>query len=54
MAYPDRLVESYAQVLESARNFNMGNHIDKLTSFKHWYYFEEIDSFAPSKFIGYK
>lgn len=52
--YKERLVDSYAQALESAKNFSMGNHIDKLTSFKHWYYIEEIDSFVPSKFMGYK
>jgi len=26
----------------------------KLNYFRHWYYFDEIDMFAPSKFIGYK
>ena len=27
---------------------------DKLSQFKRWYYNEELDVFAPSKFIGYK
>ena len=26
----------------------------RLNFFRHWYYFDEIDMFAPSKFIGYK
>ena len=57
------IVTDKAQVVENAKNFN------KLTtraedsyvyqervfnSFKHWYYFEESDIFAPSKFIGYQ
>ncbi len=52
-------VESYEEVLDNAKTFLKGleqsNAIEnKLNFFRHWYYFEELDSFAPSKFIGYK
>ena len=51
------LVDSYTGVVENAKEFH--NNIDedlirKLSLFRHWYYIEEIDAFAPSKFIGYK
>ena len=54
------LVEDKAQLIENARNFNeLTPSSDSfaykvLNSFKHWYYFEESDIFAPSKFIGYE
>ena len=28
--------------------------IELLKAFKHWYYFEDLDLFGPSKFIGYQ
>ena len=53
------LVESTAEVIENAREF--GNIInenciafDRFSQFFHWYYFPELEVFAPSKFIGYK
>lgn len=52
------LIDSYSDVIRNAKEFH--NCIDdedlikKLSLFKHWYYIEEIDGFAPSKFIGYK
>lgn len=53
------LVETYEDVVKNARVFseNLKDCVDvkkKLSSFQHWYYFEEIDKFAPSKFIGYQ
>lgn len=55
-----KLVEDKAQLIENASNFNeltisSGSFAYKVFNrFKHWYYFEESDIFAPSKFIGYK
>ena len=55
-----KLVEDKAQLVENACNFNeLTVSSDSFAykvfnSFKHWYYFEESDIFAPSKFIGYK
>lgn len=52
------LVDNYSEVVRNAKEFN--NSIDdeslvkKLSQFKHWYYIEEINGFAPSKFIGYR
>ncbi|HTC00437.1 MAG TPA: hypothetical protein VK705_07125, partial [Ferruginibacter sp.] len=28
--------------------------LNRFSSFYHWYYFPKDDSFAPSKFLGYK
>jgi len=52
-------VDSYKDALENAKTFIEGlNHeesiVNKLNNYRHWYYFEELDGFAPSKFIGYK
>ena len=52
-------VDSYKDALENAKTFIDGfnyeeNIINKLNNFRHWYYFEELDGFAPGKFIGYK
>ena len=52
-------VDSYEEVLHNAKTFLNGIDAstimqEKLSSFRHWYYFKEIDGFAPSKFIGYK
>ncbi|HOU09303.1 MAG TPA: hypothetical protein PL044_06670 [Clostridiales bacterium] len=53
------LVESYGEVLENVRAFHkgLGAHgqlAGTLGYFRHWYYFEEFDTFAPSKFVGYR
>lgn len=53
------LISNYSQVLENAATFRkiLGRAekiIRKLSNFQHWYYFEELDILAPSKFIGYK
>ncbi len=51
------LVGSYTDVVKNAKEFHNnidGDLIRKLSQFRHWYYIEEIDAFAPSKFIGYK
>ena len=52
-------VESYQDALDNAETFLKG--LDsaeeikaRLSAFRHWYYFKELDGFAPSKFIGYK
>ncbi|GEM_PF-62379 len=52
-------VESYEEALKNATTFNdalSSSEIlrSRLNNFRHWYYFDEIDMFAPSKFIGYK
>jgi hypothetical protein len=52
-------VESYEEALKNATTFNdalsSSDFIrSRLNFFRHWYYFDEIDMFAPSKFIGYK
>lgn len=52
-------VESYEEALKNAITFNDALAssevlISRLSNFRRWYYFEEIDLFAPSKFIGYK
>lgn len=52
-------IESYEEALVNARVFKNALKssevlINRLNYFRHWYYFAEIDSFAPSKFIGYK
>ncbi len=53
------LVENINEVLENIKTFNdelpNSQHlIRKLSSFKQWYYSNELDLFAPSMFIGYK
>jgi 5-methylcytosine-specific restriction enzyme A len=54
-----QLVSSYKQALVSARRFQrVGLARDsvafgQLRRYFHWFYFEELASFAPSKFIGY-
>lgn len=52
-------VESYEEALQNAIVFNdalPSSEVlrSRLNYFRHWYYFDEIDMFAPSKFIGYK
>lgn len=53
------VIESYEESLINAETFiNALSSSEiirkKLNQFRHWYYFEEEDIFAPSKFIGYK
>jgi hypothetical protein len=53
------LVENISEVLENIKTFNeelpQSKHLmRKLSSFKQWYYSEELNLFAPSMFIGYK
>ncbi|WP_419724815.1 hypothetical protein [Terrisporobacter petrolearius] len=53
------LVENYKDVLDNSEVFHNGMDnsqeiIKKLAFFRHWYYIEEANKFAPSKFIGYK
>jgi 5-methylcytosine-specific restriction enzyme A len=53
------LVENISDILENIKTFNeeLPNSEDlirKLSSFKQWYYSNELDMFAPSMFIGYK
>lgn len=54
------LVTTYKQSLASAKKFqNVGKARDSIAfnnlgKYFHWHYFEELHSFAPSKFIGYK
>ena len=52
-------VKSYEDTLMNAKTFISGLDSsagikDRLNYFRQWYYFEELDSFAPSKFVGYK
>jgi len=56
---PIACVDSYEEALNNADTFINGLDDstaiqEKLSLFRHWYYFEELDGFAPSKFIGYK
>ncbi len=53
------LVDSISEVKNNVKQFNEDLEINdalvfKLSSFRHWYYIEELDLFGPSKFIGYK
>jgi 5-methylcytosine-specific restriction enzyme A len=53
------LVENIIEVLENIKTFNKelpnSEHlIRKLSSFKQWYYSNELDMFGPSMFLGYK
>lgn len=51
---------NYEQLIDNARYFNEALScgcsllISRLSSFRRWYYFPELDMFAPSKFIGYQ
>jgi hypothetical protein len=52
-------ISTYEEALANAKTFLNGIGDSqaiqsKLNFFRHWYYFEEIDGFAPSKFIGYR
>lgn len=54
------IIDNYQQIVKNAVTFNdaLKKNIDEiinlLSNFRQWYYIEEIDDFAPSKFIGYK
>jgi len=52
-------VNTYAEAQDNALRFQeylKSNETlrGKLSQYTHWYYFEQKDIFAPSKFIGYK
>lgn len=55
-----RLIKSVNEALVNAQAFSdVGEAIKSVANqnfnfFFHWYYFSNIDTFAPSKFIGYK
>lgn len=57
-----KLITHYEQIVENAKNFNdvlySGGRdsiaCKRFSQFSHWYYFPELDIFAPSKFIGYE
>lgn len=54
-----KIVESYQEVVDNSVVFHdsidVGEEIiKKLSFFRHWYYIEEINKFALSKFIGYQ
>lgn len=56
---PFTLVTSYSEVVDNVRQFNFDLPNDhglqsQLSQFRHWYYVEELQSFGPSKFIGYR
>lgn len=54
------LVSNYKDVLTNVKQFNddlqnrTNDVVEFLSMFKQWYYIEQIDSFGPSKYIGYK
>lgn len=53
------LVGNYEEVIKNCKVFNesVDNHeelMKKLSLFRHWYYIEELNKFAPSKFVGYQ
>ncbi len=53
------LVAKVDEVIENVRRFNMDldarrEIISQLSQFKHWYYMPSLDSFGPSKYIGYR
>lgn len=59
--WTDGLVDSLDMVRQNARRFWNGGLIPKtshawktLSGFQHWYFIEDLDLFAPSKFIGYQ
>lgn len=53
------LVTTYEEALAGATEFQRVPELrdcvayERLNKFSHWFYFEEIHGFAPSKFIGY-
>ncbi len=53
-------VKNWQDVIDNLRQFtyvvkrNKTNTLDRFSSFFHWYYFPKENTFAPSKFIGYK
>jgi len=59
MEQSKKTVSSYAEALDNAVRFQKYLQENetlqhKLSQYTHWYYFEQKNIFAPSKFIGYK
>jgi len=55
----EELVTSLKEVISNVEQFNKDlleetDITSQLTQFKHWYYIPNLDSFGPSKYIGYK
>jgi hypothetical protein len=54
------LIESINEAVQNAEEFNRikldsnSKALKRFSQFFHWYYFSNLDIFAPSKFIGYK
>jgi 5-methylcytosine-specific restriction protein A len=54
------LIESINEAAQNAEEFNQiqmdsdSETLRRFSQFFHWYYFSNLDVFAPSKFIGYK
>lgn len=52
------LVYSYSDGIRNAKKFyssiNDESLIKKLSQFRHWYYIEVLDAFAPSKLLDIK
>jgi hypothetical protein len=54
------LVTTWAEIVQNAHEFQRLRIIrgpvvqERLSQFKHWYYFPSEGIFAPSKFLGYK
>lgn len=54
------LIESINEAVQNAEEFNQiesdsdSKALHRFAQFFHWYYFSNLDIFAPSKFIGYK
>jgi hypothetical protein len=53
------LVARVDEVIENVHQFNLDLEarteiINQLSQFKHWYHIPSLDSFGPSKYIGYK
>ena len=54
------LIESINEAVQNAEEFNrIAKNSDseafrRFSQFFHWYYFSNLDIFAPSKFVGYK
>ncbi len=54
------LIESINEAAQNAEEFNRiernsdSEALHRFSKFFHWYYFSNLNIFAPSKFIGYK
>jgi predicted HNH restriction endonuclease len=53
-------IKDWQDIIDNLRQFTyivrqeQTSTLDRFSSFFHWYYFPHDDSFAPSKFLGYK